>query len=75
MKDFFGRPLEVGDVVAFMRTDYRDFVRGHIVDFTAKKVRIGFDDQYRQYEETLRFPSEVIKDPMGGRGDVIEQGG
>lgn len=75
MRDFFNQPLEVGDIVAFIPNGYRDLVRGRIVAFTPKQVRIGWQDQYHQYEETLRYPKVIVKDLMGGYGGVAEHGG
>ncbi len=80
MKDFFGQPLEVGDVVAFIPNGYRDLARGRIVAMTPKQVRIAYTNTWNygspgRADETLRYPSTVVKDLMGGWGGVAEHGG
>ena len=65
MDDFFGRPLAIGDCVAFIETAYRNFKRGEIVAMTAKKVRVrhaGPSWRPEAPDETLRFPAEVIRE-------------
>lgn len=64
MNDFFGRPLAIGDTVAFIENSYRNLKRGVITAMTAKKVRIQFAAPSwatERLDETLRFPSEIIK--------------
>jgi hypothetical protein len=78
MKDFFNQTLAVGDTVAFIPNGYRDLVRGRITAFTPKQVRIAFTNTWNYgtlglEEETLRYPSVVVKDCHGGWGDVVEQ--
>jgi len=80
MRDFFGQPLEVGDVVAFIPNGYRELVRGRIVALTPKQVRIAFTNTWNYGcpgldDETLRYPGVVIKDLMGGWGGIAEHGG
>ncbi|HEY0623165.1 hypothetical protein [Sphingomonas sp.] len=63
MNDFFGRPLAIGDQVAFIETGYRNFKKATVADMTPQKVRLIFRSQYahRADESTMRFPSEVVK--------------
>ena len=80
MRDFFNQPLAVGDIVAFIPNGYRDLVRGRITAFTAKQVRIAYTNTWNYGrpgldDETLRYPSVIVKDVYGGWGDVAEQGG
>ena len=64
LNDFFSRPVAIGDTVAFIETHYRNFKRGLVVAMTAKKLRIRYATSYRSqpFDETLRFPCEVIKE-------------
>lgn len=63
VKDFFGQSLEVGDRIAFIENGYRNLKKGVIAAFTPQKVRIEYPNRFRHSasDETLRFPSEVIK--------------
>lgn len=79
MKDFFKQPLAVGDVVAFIPNGYRDLVRGRITAFTTKQVRIAYTNTWNfgkpgVDDETLRYPSVIVKDPHGGVGGQEEKG-
>jgi len=52
MKDFFGRELHVGDIVAFERPKYRELVLGTVMAFTPKGVRLQWtthDDRTLAY--------------------------
>jgi len=42
MKDFFGYPLLLGDTVAFNRPGYKYLVKGTIIAFTPKRVRVKY---------------------------------
>ena len=74
VRDFFGHQLSVGDVVAVIPNGYRDLVRGRIVAFTPKQVRISYTNTWNygtpgREEQTLRYPRTVVKDLQGGWGD------
>lgn len=80
MRDFFNQPLAVGDVVAFVPDGDGNLVRGRIVELTHQRVRIAYTNTWNhggqgRGEETLRYPSVVVKDLMGGWGGIDEQGG
>lgn len=62
MNDFFGKPLAIGDHVAFIEAHYRNHKEGRVVGFSPQKVRIQFfTGSRRPAETTLRLPSEIIK--------------
>lgn len=74
MQDFFGNELSVGDLVAFIPNGYRDLARARILAFTPKQVRISYVNTWNygspgQPVETLRYPTTLIKDLMGGWGN------
>jgi hypothetical protein len=74
MRDFFNQPMSVGDVVAFIPNGYRDLVRGRIVAFTPKQVRIAYTNTWNfglpgMADETLRYPGVIVKDPHGSWGN------
>lgn len=60
MRDFFRVPVELGDDVAFITRQYRDFTRGTVVAFTAKQVRVEYLNHYGRTETTLRYPAALI---------------
>jgi len=62
MKDFFGNELEIGDEVAFNPPVYKGIVKGTIVKFTPKMVKVSYDPHGKQYtNETAVFPRELVK--------------
>ena len=66
MKDFFGRELQVGDVVAYTNGSYADFFQGKVVRFTPKCVVVtlglGVDHTNPIKEHTtIKFPNCLIK--------------
>lgn len=42
MKDFLGNELSINDIVICPRPQYRDLMRGRVIGFTPKKVRIEY---------------------------------
>lgn len=71
MRDFFGNELSVGDLVAFIPNGYRDLERARILAFTPKQVRISYVNTWNygppgRPDETLRYPTTLVKDLMGG---------
>lgn len=68
MKDFNGNELSLGDTVAFIGTGYRHMLKGKVVDFTKKMIRVehydwGYIDGIRKMiaYDTLREPGYVAK--------------
>jgi hypothetical protein len=62
MKDLLGNELNIGDEVLFVRQNYRDFLRGGIVAFTPKFVRVSYA-QGDDVNEILQHASQLIKIP------------
>ena len=61
MKDHFGMELVVGDAVVYVAgSGKRTLIRGTVVGFTAKKVKLQSEDR-----NALRYPKDVIKVPAG----------
>lgn len=71
MNDFFGQPLAIGDIVAFMEPDYRNMIVGKIISFAPKSMLIEWVKVYgkaidgsKPIIKTFRATSEqVIKKP------------
>lgn len=61
MKDFLGNTLEVGDEVVFMRLNYRDLMKGKVVAFTPKNVRLGWKSKTYGEETCIQDPRQVVK--------------
>lgn len=64
MKDFFGNKLNIGDIVAFERPDYRELLSGKIIGFENHKVLINYNLSASLHEMNLVFstyPSKVVK--------------
>lgn len=63
MKDFNGLKLNKGDFVVFNYPGYKGLIRGMIVDFTLKQVKIS----YKRYERDIEFsithsyPGQVVR--------------
>lgn len=51
MKDFAGIEIDVGDIVAYIESGYRNFSKAHVTKITEKKVALG---------DTTRFGIDVI---------------
>jgi len=45
-RDFFGRVLAAGDMVAFARPHYRELTEAVVVSFTPLKIRVAYDSSY-----------------------------
>lgn len=63
MKDFLGNVLKIGNDVVFIAPNYRILVKGRIIDFTKKNVRIEYinDWNYSGRPETiLQSPTQLI---------------
>ena len=59
-KDFFGKPLSVGDTVAFIAPGYRHLVKGTITSLTPKKVRLSYSNTWNY---SRGYPCEIIQSP------------
>ena len=46
MKDFLGNELEIDDYVVLTAPFYRHFARGKIIQFTPKKVRVEYTNNW-----------------------------
>lgn len=63
MQDFLGKELAEGDWVVLNPHGYKNFVRGQIVAFTAKMVRVEYVFDWRPHikETILREPSNLVR--------------
>lgn len=66
MDDFTGRPISVGDRVAFNPPSYKGLIGGSVVGFTPQKVRVAFEKYSwmpgREYGTTV-FPRDLVVIP------------
>lgn len=59
MKDVFGNEIQLGDRVATNCYGYTDSLRvAHVIGFTAKKVRVEFE----QGGEQTKFPRQLARE-------------
>jgi hypothetical protein len=64
MKDFLGRELQIGDAVIFIDRGYRSYKTGHVVDFTAKNVRITIDSVVAENKKKgWNLKDDLLQDP------------
>jgi len=65
MRDFFGRELNLGDQVAVTPAGFKSLVRGRVVGFTTKMVRVEYSWSVpRPITETvLRYPGDLVRAP------------
>lgn len=66
MKDFVGRPLELGDSVVVMAPGYRHLVMAKVIDFTPRSVRVAFMNTWNfgktgMYTELMQSPDALVK--------------
>jgi hypothetical protein len=62
MKDFFGNELEIGDTVAFNPPVYKGLVKGIVVKFTPKMIKVSYAPHGKQTTtETAVGSSDVVK--------------
>lgn len=59
--DFFGKPLYIGDEVAFMQLGYRNFIKGKISKLTPQKATIEHERQNVGGPKTVQFFYQLIK--------------
>ena len=58
MKDYLGKDLFVDDYVVFIMPGYREFVKGRIIKFTNRNVRV----KYLTSDSTvLQSPIQLIR--------------
>ena len=72
--DFDKQPLEVGDLVAFLPPNYRHMIKGRVIGFTPKMIRIEHILEQKQLElyrernypipTSLRESGYVVKMPQ-----------
>lgn len=60
-RDYNGNKLNVGDVVIFIRPNYREFITGVISGFTPKYVCVKYRDRYKGYVDIHQIGSQLIK--------------
>lgn len=63
MNDIIGRPLEIGQAVAFRHSSWKTMHCGRIIGFTKKMVRIGWTRSGRE-DSQLVFPQECAVLPL-----------
>lgn len=68
MRDFFGRELAVGDVVAMTPAGYKSLIAGRVVGFTEKMARVEYIWSHPGAikETVLRYPHDLVRDPRIG---------
>ena len=59
--DFLGQPLSVGDIVVFPAPQYRHLVKGIVIGFTPKKVRIEYSNTWNH--SAPGYKSEYLTEP------------
>ena len=60
MKDFLDQDLKIGDNVIMITPNYRDLKLAQVVKFTAKNVRVAYNDQYGS-GEMLQHSSQLVR--------------
>jgi hypothetical protein len=60
MKDFLDQELKIGDNVIMITPNYRDLKLAQVVKFTAKNVRVAYNDQYGSCE-MLQHSSQLVR--------------
>jgi hypothetical protein len=60
VKDYLGNVLSVGDEVVFVQQNYRNYLRGTIITFTPKFVRISWTTGSAT-QQILQTGSQLIK--------------
>ena len=62
MKDFLDREVQVGDEVIIVEPHYHNLIRGLIVKFTPKGVKVKYKPFGRNYEhETFVYQGAFVK--------------
>ena len=60
MKDFLEQELKIGDNVIMITPNYRDLKLAQVVKFTAKNVRVAYNDQYGK-GNLLQHSSQLVR--------------
>lgn len=60
MKDFLDQELSIGDNVIMITPNYRDLKLAQVIKFTAKNVRVAYNDGHRS-RELLQHPSQLVR--------------
>ena len=60
-RDFSGKPLNIGDEVAFMQVGYRNLMRGTIVSMSEKKALIKHEKTNWSQTETRQLFEQIVK--------------
>jgi hypothetical protein len=76
MNDFQGKPLALGDQVAFPRPNYRGLTLGTVVAFTPKKIRLEYVNTWNygkpgHTEYFLTNPCDVAKLEKSAQAPVV----
>lgn len=64
VRDLFGQKVEVGDCVAYIRTDYRDLDIGVVTKIGKEKLTIEYEYEScgKVYtDKTFRYSRDVVK--------------
>jgi hypothetical protein len=66
MNDFLGKEIKIGDTVAFYESDYRNFVKGTVIAFTPKMVRVEYTRSGYMFNKSqyCYYPSNFIVVPL-----------
>lgn len=70
MKDFFGNPLNIGDVVAFNPPRYKGLTKGTVTKFAPQMVEVEYNHQGYLYL-TKVYPRNTVKSPCYSPKDLI----
>jgi hypothetical protein len=63
MQDIIGRPLAIGDAVAFRHSSWKMMSVGRIIGFTKKMVRVGWTRSGSEHSH-LVYPNECAIIPL-----------
>jgi len=63
MKDFFDNVLEIGDEVAVNPPYYKGLVKGTVIRFSKKMVRIEYQKSEKYKADFSAWPCDVVKNP------------
>jgi hypothetical protein len=67
-KDFLKNELAIGDTVVLIAPNYRHLVKAKIIAFTAKNVRVEFNNTWNHgpkgdIQQVLQSPDQLVKIP------------
>jgi hypothetical protein len=71
MIDFDKQPLAVGDLVAFLPPNYRHMIKGRVIGFTPKMIRIEHVLSPKDYE-LYRERNYAIPTSLRDHGYVVK---